>query len=68
MMVASKAHNQRMLHDLHDAALAAGGFDKDQPGCRDVYRPQFYSGCLRNLHGNKIALFSADYSEPGCDG
>ncbi len=67
-MIAFEARNQKLVGDLHAAALAAGGFDEGQPGFRDSYGPHFYVGYLRDPQGNKIALFSSDPNEPGRDG
>lgn len=67
-MVAFEARNQAQVRKLHGAALAAGGSDEGQPGFRAGYGPHFYVGYLRDPQGNKIALFSADPSEPGRDG
>jgi len=64
-MVAFAARSQKQVHDLHSAALAAGGIDDGQPGFRDSYGPNFYVGSLRDPQGNKIALFSNDPNEPG---
>lgn len=67
-MVAFEAQNQKQVHDLHAAALAAGGSDEGQPGFRAAYGPRFYVGYLRDPQGNKIALFSSNPNEPGRDG
>lgn len=67
-MVAFEARSQRQVRDLHAAALSAGGMDEGQPGFRAAYGPHFYVGYLRDPQGNKIALFSADPTEPGRDG
>ncbi|AXI48789.1 glyoxalase [Sulfitobacter sp. SK012] len=67
-MVAFEAHSQKLIRDLHSAALAAGGFDEGQPGFRASYGTHFYVGYLRDPQGNKIALFSNDLEEPGRDG
>jgi len=67
-MVAFEARDQEQVRDLHAAALGAGGSDEGQPGFRPSYGPHFYVGYLRDPHGNKIALFSSDPSEPGRDG
>ena len=67
-MVAFEARSQSQVRNLHAAALAAGGFDEGQPGFRASYGPHFYVSYLRDPQGNKIALFSADPSEPGREG
>ena len=67
-MIAFEARSQKQVHDLHAAALAAGGFDEGQPGFRASYGPHFYVGYLRDPQGNKIALFSSDSTEIGRDG
>lgn len=67
-MVAFEALNQKLVRELHSAALAAGGIDEGQPGFRESYGPHFYVGYLRDPQGNKIALFSNDLNEPGRDG
>lgn len=67
-MIALKVPRQKMVRDLHAAALAAGGSDEGAPGFRDAYGPRFYVGYLRDPQGNKIALFSNDPNEPGRDG
>ncbi|NOR61090.1 MAG: VOC family protein [Rhodobacteraceae bacterium] len=67
-MIAFEARSQKQVHDLHAAALAAGGFDEGQPGFRASYGPHFYVGYLRDPQGNKIALFSSDSTETGRDG
>ncbi|TLP58442.1 VOC family protein [Parasedimentitalea maritima] len=66
-MIAFEARSQKLVRDLHSAALAAGGFDEGQPGFRDSYGPHFYVGYLRDPQGNKIALFSSNSDEPGRD-
>ncbi len=66
-MVAFEAGSQQQVRDLHAAALAAGGTDEGQPGFRAAYGPHFYVSYLRDPQGNKIALFSANPSEPGRD-
>lgn len=67
-MVAFEARSQKQVRDLHGAALAAGGSDEGKPGFRATYGPHFYVGYLRDPQGNKIAIFSADKTEPGRDG
>ncbi|GIT89527.1 VOC family protein [Roseobacter sp. OBYS 0001] len=67
-MVAFDVGSQSQVRNLHAAALAAGGSDDGQPGFRALYGSHFYVGYLRDPHGNKIALFSNDPSEPGRDG
>lgn len=67
-MVAFQARRQQQVRDLHAAALAAGGTNEGSPGFREAYGPHFYVGYLRDLQGNKIALFSNDRREPGRDG
>lgn len=67
VMIAFEAGSQKQVRDLHDAALAAGGFDEGQPGFRASYGPHFYVGYLRDPQGNKIALFSCNPDEPGRD-
>ena len=66
-MVAFEACNQHQFRELHTAALSAGRTDEGQPGFGASYGPRFYVGYLRDPHGNKIALFSCDPSEPGRD-
>lgn len=68
VMVAFEAQSQAQVRALHAAALAAGGRDEGAPGFRAAYGPSFYVGYLRDPQGNKIALFSANPSEPGRDG
>ncbi len=63
-MVAFEARDQAEVRDLHAAALVAGGLDDGAPGFRDSYGPTFYVGYLRDPHGNKIALFSSNPSDP----
>ncbi|MCK0148932.1 VOC family protein [Marivita sp. S6314] len=67
-MVAFEARSQAQVHDLHAAALAAGGTDEGQPGFRASYGAHFYVSYLRDPQGNKIALFSSNPDEPGRDG
>jgi catechol 2,3-dioxygenase-like lactoylglutathione lyase family enzyme len=67
-MTAFQAHSQAQVRDLHAAALNAGGSDEGRPGFRASYGPRFYISYLRDPHGNKIALFSSDPTEPGRDG
>ncbi|MEM1274043.1 MAG: VOC family protein [Pseudomonadota bacterium] len=67
-MVAFEARNQAKVRSLHAAALLAGGADEGRPGFRAAYGPHFYVGYMRDPHGNKIALFSCDPTEPGRDG
>ncbi len=66
-MIAFQARSQKQVHDLHAAALAAGGVDEGPPGFRAAYGPHFYVGYLRDPQGNKIALFSSDPDEPKRD-
>ncbi|MEO0390108.1 MAG: VOC family protein [Pseudomonadota bacterium] len=66
-MVAFEATSQAQVRDMHAAALAAGGHDDGAPGFRTIYGPNFYVAYLRDPHGNKIALFSANPDEPGRD-
>ena len=66
-MVAFEARSQQMVRDLHAAGLAAGGSDEGEPGFRASYGAHFYVGYLRDLQGNKIALFSSNPDEPGRD-
>lgn len=66
-MVAFEARDQRQVRALHRAALAAGGQDEGAPGFRPGYGPRFYVGYLRDPQGNKIALFSANPSDPARD-
>ena len=67
-MVAFEADTQAQVRQLHAAALNAGGRDEGQPGFRAAYGPRFYVAYLRDPQGNKIALFSSNPDEPGCDG
>ncbi|SPF80405.1 VOC family protein [Pseudoprimorskyibacter insulae] len=67
-MVAFEARNQRLVRDLHAAALAAGGSNEGQPGFRASYGPRFYVAYLRDPQGNKIALYSSNPEDPGRDG
>ncbi|MEM7300428.1 MAG: VOC family protein [Pseudomonadota bacterium] len=67
-MVAFEADNQNQVHNLHAAAIEAGGSDEGAPGFRSAYSAQFYVGYLRDPQGNKIALFSSNPNEPGRDG
>lgn len=66
-MIAFEARTQSQVRDLHAAALAAGGFNEGEPGFRESYGPHFYVGYLRDVQGNKIALFSSDPTEPARD-
>ncbi|MES0863719.1 VOC family protein [Ruegeria sp. SCPT10] len=67
-MIAFEARNQQQVRDLHSAAVEAGGSDEGAPGFREYYEPNFFVGYLLDPHGNKIALFSSDPTEPGRDG
>ncbi|MBB5514351.1 catechol 2,3-dioxygenase-like lactoylglutathione lyase family enzyme [Rubricella aquisinus] len=67
-MVAFEAQSQQQVRTLHAAAIAAGGSDEGAPGFRAAYSAGFYVGYLRDPHGNKIALFSNNPSEPGRNG
>lgn len=64
-MIAFKVPGQKLVRDLHAAAVAAGGSDEGAPGFRAAYGPRFYVGYLRDPQGNKVALFSNDPNEPG---
>ena len=68
VMIAFEARSQKLVRDLHTAALAAGGSDEGQPGFRASYGLHFFVGYLRDPQGNKIALFSSDPNEPGRGG
>jgi catechol 2,3-dioxygenase-like lactoylglutathione lyase family enzyme len=63
-MVAFKMPTQKMVRELHAAALAAGGQNEGEPGFRAAYGPHFYVGYLRDPQGNKIALFCNNRNEP----
>lgn len=63
-MVAFEAPSQRMVRELHTAALKAGGTNEGDPGFREAYSPTFYVAYLRDPEGNKIALFSSNPNEP----
>lgn len=64
-MVAFEARSQAQVRSLHASALVAGGTDEGQPGFRAAYGPHFYVAYLRDPEGNKLALFSANPTEPG---
>lgn len=63
-MVAFKVRAQVLVHELHAAALAAGGRNEGMPGFRAEYSAHFFVGYLRDPHGNKIALFCNNRDEP----
>ncbi len=67
-MVAFSVPTQALVHEMHAAALAAGGQNEGSPGFRDRYGPQFYVGYLRDPQGNKIALYCSNRNEPGRPG
>lgn len=66
-MVAFEAADQSQVRTLHAAALLAGGTDAGAPGFRADYGADFYVSYLRDPHGNKIALFSANPDDPTRD-
>jgi len=63
-MVAFQLRTQALVHELHAAALAAGGRNEGSPGFRNEYSANFYVGYLRDPQGNKIALFCNHPDEP----
>lgn len=63
-MVAFQVRTQVLVHELHAAALAAGGQNEGAPGFRAEYSENFYVGYLRDPQGNKIALFCNNPDEP----
>ena len=66
-MVAFELRDQNQVREVHAAALVAGGSDEGPPGFRATYGPRFYVGYLRDPDGNKIALFSANPTDPSRD-
>lgn len=56
VMLALRASSEKMVADLHAAALAHGGSDEGAPGPRPQYGPAFFGGYARDPDGNKFAF------------
>ncbi|HVY87321.1 MAG TPA: VOC family protein [Hyphomonadaceae bacterium] len=55
-MVALQMPSKEKVHEVYDAALAAGGSDEGPAGPRG---DTFYAGYFRDLDGNKLCAFYA---------
>ena len=52
--VAFQAKNREIVHEFHEAALAAGGTDNGAPGLRRVYHELHYAAYVLDPDGNNI--------------
>ena len=55
-MVALQMPSKEKVHEVYDAAIAAGGSDEGPAGARG---DSFYAGYFRDLDGNKLCAFYA---------
>lgn len=55
--VSFRAPNKAAVKAFHEAALAGGGKDEGAVGPRD-WAPNAFAGYVRDLDGNKIAVYS----------
>ncbi len=58
-MVALAVNSNEKVHEVYDKAIALGGKDEGAAGPRG---DNFYAGYFRDLDGNKLNVFHADYS------
>jgi len=58
-MVALAVDSKEKVHEVYDKAIALGGQDEGPPGPRS---DAFYAGYFRDLDGNKLNVFYADFS------
>jgi len=58
-MVALAVDSKEKVHEVYDKAIALGGQDEGPPGPR---MDGFYAGYFRDLDGNKLNVFHADFS------
>ena len=58
-MVALQVDTKEMVHTVYDKALELGATDEGKAGPRGE---QFYAGYFRDLDGNKLNVFWADYA------
>jgi catechol 2,3-dioxygenase-like lactoylglutathione lyase family enzyme len=52
--VAFQASARQLVHDFHEAALAAGGIDNGAPGPREQYGPTYYAAFVHDPDGNNV--------------
>jgi len=57
-MVALVVDSKEKVHELYDKAISLGGQDEGPPGPR---MDGFYAGYFRDLDGNKLNVFHADF-------
>lgn len=48
--------DQKIVHEFHDKAVAAGGKDNGQPGPRPQYGPTYYGAFITDPIGNNIEV------------
>lgn len=58
MMIALAADSKEKVHEVYDKAMALGGRDEGPPGPR---MDNFYAAYFRDLDGNKLNVFKADF-------
>lgn len=58
-MVALTVDSKQKVHEVYDRAIALGGQDEGPPGPR---MDGFYAAYFRDLDGNKLNVFHADFS------
>jgi len=60
-MVALVVDSKEKVHELYDKAISLGGQDEGPPGPR---MDGFYAGYFRDLDGNKLNVFHANFEAP----
>lgn len=48
--------DQKVVHEFHDKAIAAGGKDNGQPGPRPQYGPSYYGAFIIDPVGNNVEV------------
>lgn len=59
-MIALAADSKEMVHKVYDKAIALGGKDEGAAGPRG---DEFYAGYFRDLDGNKLNVFWANFGQ-----
>lgn len=57
-MIALAVDSKEKVHEIYDRAMALGGQDEGPPGAR---MENFYAAYFRDLDGNKLNVFKADF-------
>jgi catechol 2,3-dioxygenase-like lactoylglutathione lyase family enzyme len=58
VMIAFRSPSKEAVDAAHAAALASGGVDEGAPGPRPADSTSFYGAYVRDVTGNKIAIFT----------